>query len=166
MDYPMTFDQLRQSLLVKGDESVHNWDEGWRWHLVNQCEILVKQLWQVGIEEVFLNGSFVTDKAHPNDVDGYFVVPSLDELFDIQSKLNDLDPYCCWTWDRRDRVYPDHYGQLHLPMWRYYNVELYPHCDGIFSGIKDEFGNNLQFPAAFRKTRANQPKGIIQIVKG
>lgn len=166
MDYPMTFDQLRKSIFVKGEELNPDWDEGWRRYLVDQCEILVKQLWKVGIDEIFLDGSFVTDKAHPNDLDGYFVIPSLEDLFDIQQQLNDLDPYCCWTWDPRDRLYPDIYGKLQLPMWRYYSIELFPHCNEMFSGITDEFGNNLSFPAAFRKTKSNQPKGIIKIVKG
>jgi hypothetical protein len=29
-------------------------------------------------------------------------------------------------------------------------VELYPHYPGLLSGIRDQFGNNLPFPSAFR----------------
>ncbi|MGV8122695.1 MAG: hypothetical protein AB2L14_23285 [Candidatus Xenobiia bacterium LiM19] len=52
-------------------------------------------------------------------------------------------------------------------MWHKYRVELYPHF-GQLSGIRDEFGNDLQFPAAFRKTRGASPlqKGIVKIIKG
>jgi hypothetical protein len=39
-----------------------------------------------------------------------------------------------------------------LPMWHRYRVELYPHLPQP-GGIKDEFGNDLHFPAAFRKCR-------------
>ena len=57
------------------------------------------------------------------------------------------------------------YTKKQLPMWHKYRVELYPHF-GQISGIKDEFNNDLQFPAAFRKTRDTfQPKGIIKIIK-
>lgn len=50
-------------------------------------------------------------------------------------------------------------------MWHEYHVELYPHV-GQPSGIKDEFGNDQLFPAAFRKDRkTNRQKGIIKIIK-
>src|ERR1041384_5574189 len=50
-----------------------NWDVIWRRQLVDNLGILVRQLWQVGIREIFADGSFVEDKEHPNDIDGYFV---------------------------------------------------------------------------------------------
>jgi hypothetical protein len=40
--------------------------------LVNNLEVLTRQLWQVGIRDVFADGSFAEDKEHPNDIDGYF----------------------------------------------------------------------------------------------
>ena len=45
-------------------------------------------------------------------------------------------------------------------------LERYPHYPDLPlpSGIKDEFGNDLPFPAAFRKSRReHKPKGIVQI---
>jgi hypothetical protein len=33
---------------------------------------MVGQLWEAGISEIFVNGSFVEDKDHPGDIDGYF----------------------------------------------------------------------------------------------
>ncbi len=73
--YNVTFDELRQSVLVVGpsDPKIPGWDAPWRKHLTDQAEILVRQLWQIGVTEVYLNGSFVEDKPHPNDIDGYFV---------------------------------------------------------------------------------------------
>jgi hypothetical protein len=70
-DYEATFEDLRRSPLVRGAKDIAL-DRGWRWHLLEQAEILVKQLWQVGVTEVYLDGSFVEAKAHPNDIDGYF----------------------------------------------------------------------------------------------
>jgi hypothetical protein len=51
-------------------------------------------------------------------------------------------------------------------MWHRYRTELYPHV-GQRSGIQDKYGNDLEFPAAFRQQRATgEQKGIINIVKG
>jgi hypothetical protein len=51
-------------------------------------------------------------------------------------------------------------------MWRQYRVELYPHCSGLLSGIRDEHGNELEFPSAFRRSRRDgKPRGIIKIRK-
>jgi hypothetical protein len=55
------------------------------------------------------------------------------------------------------------YTKKQLPMWHRYRVELYPHF-GQPSGIKDEYGHDQQFPAAFRKSRDTfLPKGIIKL---
>ncbi len=82
----------------------------------------------------------------------------------LQKKLNLLDPYKVWTWDAKARR--SHYGdKKQLPMWHQYRVELYPHY-GQISGIKDEYGNELEFPAAFRKSRrSHKPRGIVKILK-
>ena len=75
-DYEVTFPELRSSNLVLGPgepRAFPHWDAAWRLRLVDNLELLVRQLWQVGITEVFADGSFVEDKDHPNDIDGYFV---------------------------------------------------------------------------------------------
>lgn len=54
-------------------------------------------------------------------------------------------------------------------MWHRYRIELYPHYVDVplhlqGTGIHDEFGNDLPFPAAFRKSRReHKSKGIIKI---
>jgi hypothetical protein len=73
-DVELTFDELRASILVNGPgSSCPNWDAGWRHRLVDNLEIMVRQLWRVGVTEIYADGSFVEDKDHPNDIDGYFV---------------------------------------------------------------------------------------------
>lgn len=69
--YEATFTELRNSLLVKGDGTSPTWDSVWRAQLVSKLEILANQLWQVGLTEIFIDGSFVENKDHPNDIDGY-----------------------------------------------------------------------------------------------
>ena len=75
-DYELSFEEPRQSILVVGpggDVRSPTWDSSWRARLVDNLEILTRQVWQVGITEVFADGSFAEDKDHPNDIDGYFV---------------------------------------------------------------------------------------------
>jgi len=167
-DYPLTFDQLRLSNLVKPSLATAGggWDEAWRLTLVNNAEILVKQLWQVGISEIFLDGSFVEDKDHPNDIDGYFACdPVRLATGELERELNALDPYKVWTWSPKSRRPYANSAKKQLPMWHRYRVELYPHF-GQSSKIRDQFGNELQFPSAFRLSRReNKQKGIVKIVQ-
>lgn len=168
--YPATFSDIRSSILVNGNSSP-TWDKVWRDHLLTQAEILVKQLWSVGIDDVYLDGSFVEDKEHPNDIDGYFD-PHLSAMNSTDmtafggmvSKLNNIDPHKIWIWDHRSRKQVNGFGKKQLPMWIFYRVELYPHLN-TGSGILDQFGNDQTFPAAFRQSRHNFiPKGIVKVV--
>jgi hypothetical protein len=162
-DYELTIEDLRKSMLVEGaPNGSRSWDKQWRLHLVDNLEILAKQLWQAKINHIFINGSFVEDKDHPNDIDGYFEC-DLKQLAsgELQRDLNSLDPHKVWTWDPKSRRASPNSTKRQLPMWHRYRVELYPHF-GQPSGIKDSFGHPLQFPSAFRRSRSNnKQKGIV-----
>ena len=167
-DYELTLTELAGSMLVVGPtdrEDYPNWDEAWRGKLVYYLSILVEQLWQVGITDIYVDGSFTEDKEHPNDIDGYFVC-ELRELASggLQRKLNLLDPHKIWTWDPRSRRSYRGYPKRQLPMWHRYRVELYPHV-GQLSGIRDSRGYELEFPSAFRQSRDGTPRGIIKVIK-
>ncbi len=166
-DYALTLEELRQSHLVTGHGNASpNWDSGWRAELVDNLAILASQLWAVGIAEIFVDGSFVEDRDHPGDIDGYFVVdPSRLAGRKLEQELNRFDPYQIWTWNPQKRIVPPSGGKPQLPMWIQYRVELFPHFPGLYSGITDQYGNQLSFPAAFRKSRLFQPKGIIALRK-
>ena len=127
---------------------------------------MVHELWDVGIDQIYIDGSFVEEKAHPNDIDGYFECDLMElATGELERKLNALDPYKIWTWDSSSRKPYRGFTKKQLPMWHRYRVELYPHF-GQPSGILDEHGNQQQFPAAFRKTRDSfLPKGIVKIIK-
>lgn len=164
-DYVMNFTQLYQSVLVNRHKPKSDtWDREWRSKLVDNLQILVGHLWQVGITEIYIDGSFVEDKDHPNDIDGYFECEVFDFL-KIQPMLYKLDS--CWTWKHNQRKPYRGTTKRQLPMWHKYRIELYPHYPSVMSGIIDEFGNNQSFPAAFRKTRGNprKTKGIIKLIK-
>ncbi len=164
-DHALTLRELSESVLVTGRLDLREpWDAAWRLHLVNNLRILVEQLWQVGITNIFVDGSFVEEKAHPNDIDGYFEcdVRYLASGL-LAADLNQLDKFGVWTWSQR--TYDPNSAKAQLPMWHQYHVELYPEF-GQLTGILDEFGNNQLFPAAFRKTRGPfTPKGIVRIVR-
>ncbi len=167
-DYEVTLDELRGSVLVVGPgnrSDYPSWDIRWRRKLVENLEMLVRQLWQVGVADIFIDGSFTEDKDHPNDIDGYFVC-DLRRLAggELERELNMLDPYKVWTWDPASRCPYRGYPKKQLPMWHQYRVELYPHFTGLLSGIRDEHGNELEFPSAFRRSRRDgKARGIVKI---
>jgi hypothetical protein len=172
-DYEVSLQELRQSVLVQGPGEAREypaWDRPWRERLVGNLEILTHQLWQAGVRDIFADGSFAEDKDHPNDIDGYFVC-DLQQLIsgELARKLNLLDPSKVWTWDPASRKPYRGYPKKQLPMWHQYRVELYPHVPGlgIGSGIRDKYGNELEFPSAFRQCRRNgKPRGIVKIKYG
>lgn len=167
-DYELTLAELRESVLVVGlGAGSPNWDEPWRRQLVDNLAILVEQLRQAGIRDIFIDGSFVEDKDHPNDIDGYFAC-GLRELVtgELERRLNLLDPHKVWTWDPAERRPYRGYPKKQLPMWHQYRVELYPHY-GQPAGIRDAHGNELEFPSAFRLSRRDgKPRGIVKIGGG
>lgn len=172
-DYEVSFEELRRSILTVGPgvaAGARSWDVPWRERLVDNFEVLTRQLWSVGIRDVYADGSFVEDKDHPNDIDGYFVC-GLAELATgtLTQQLNLLDPYKIWTWDPLSRKPYRGYPKRQLPMWHRYRVELYPHVPGlgVGCGITDKYGHELEFPSAFRQSRRDgAPRGIIKIKYG
>jgi hypothetical protein len=168
-DYAMTLDELQDSILVLGPGLPRDhpgWDAAWRHALVDNLRVMVDQLRQVGIDEIFIDGSFVEDKDHPNDIDGYFACDPLRfATGQLEHDLNRVDPAKSWTWDHKARRAYRGYPKRQLPMWHAYRVELYPHYAGLLAGV-DARGHALEFPAWFRQRRSNGlPKGIIKIIR-
>ncbi len=94
-DYELTFEQIRASVLVVGPSAgAPHWDALWRARLVDNLEVMVHQLWAVGVHEIFVDGSFAEDKEHPNDIDGYFVCDMRTLVSGtLERELNRLDPF-------------------------------------------------------------------------
>src|SRR5215211_2196135 len=147
----MSLEELKGSMLVVGpEEGYPNWDSGWRMKLVENLGVMVAQLRRVGIKEIFVDGSFVEDKDHPNDIDGYFECDPVQFVRGQLQQLNQLDRHGIWTWNDASRRLDPNSMKYQLPMWHQYRVELFPHY-GQLCGILDQFGNELEFPAAFRR---------------
>ena len=168
----MTLDELERSLLVTGDDDADDaWDTRWRLELVQNLRVLVEQLWTEGITEIFIDGSFATDKLHPGDIDGYFVVEKPDDLFGgefeeaLCRRLNRHDRHNAWTWKDRDRRRPAAAEKGQLPMWWHYHVELWPEY-GQWSGqVHPLTGEKLTHAQLFRITKRGDDKGIIRLLK-
>lgn len=128
-DYQATMAELRQSVLVTGPLSrPPTWDASWRAYLVDQLEVLVNELRQIGITNIYADGSFAEDKDHPNDIDGYFECDRSDFLTGkVERALNLLNPHKIQTWDPASRRTYRGYPKRQLPMWHQYRIELWPH---------------------------------------
>jgi hypothetical protein len=166
-DYELSLAELARSMLVGGPAArAPTWDAAWRAQLVANLAVLVRQLWAVGIDQIFADGSFVEDKDHPNDIDGYFECPR-ERLASgkLVRALNVSNPKRSWTWDPARRRPYRGYPKRQLPMWHAYRVELYPHF-GQPAGLRDEHGHELTFPSAFRRSRSDgRPRGLVKIRK-
>jgi hypothetical protein len=169
--YDATFAEIRSSILVTGTGS-STWDSAWRGKLLDNAEILTKELWAIGIKSVFFDGSFVEDKDRPNDIDGYFDTElkatnlDLPKFAAMIQNLNLANHHKIWTWDPSKRITVTGFAKKQLPMWVRHRVELYPHL-GQMSGIKDSYGNDLTFPSAFRQCRSSGlAKGIVKVIPG
>lgn len=159
-DYELSLEELRESILVRGPQGRDpGWDSAWRAKLVDNLSILVAQLWQIGIYEIFINGSFVEDRNRPNDIDGYFVCDLKEQVSGrLLQKLNALDPHQAWGWYDHLR----HPGRK-LPLWNIYRVVLWPYSIGTRFGT-DRSGNYIELSEAFRRVAASGlKKGIIKL---
>ena len=162
-DYQLTIDQLKACMLVTGAGAERpDWDVNWRMRLVCSLEALVGQLWEVGItSSICIGGSFVEDRNHPHDIDGYFYCDDREFLSgQLEMRLNQLDPFQAWNWDRCSRT-PDARGKMHYPLWHRYRVDLFPNI-GQGTGVFDDAGNERSFYSLMRWShRVGRLRGVI-----
>ncbi len=164
-DYPMTLAGIRRSILIAGPPGRESWNRTWREWLLDHFETLVMQLWGVGIEEIYLAGSFVSDRDHPGDLDGYFICDrAAYKTRALHRALNDLGPFRNWTWRAENRR-PTRDGQPKLPLWHDCRVELFPYYGQSRTGFFDEQGGDVDLPVLFRRVSGtHEPRGIVRIV--
>lgn len=91
-----------------------------------------------GVCRIWINGSFVTEKADPNDIDG------------------------CWEYTTGialEKVDPVFLSESRAPMKTKYGLEFFP-------GFIIEGDSGLPFPKFFQVNRENESKGIIVVNLG
>lgn len=106
-----------------------------RKELMRGLESAAKNLRMAGVKKIWVDGSFVTNKEDPNDVDG------------------------CWEYSNRvdiSKLDPVFLETTRAPMREKYGVELFPAC-------VIEAGSGLPFPKFFQVNRDGEPKGILVI---
>ncbi|MEO8662199.1 MAG: hypothetical protein ABI693_27295 [Bryobacteraceae bacterium] len=107
----------------------------------------VKAFLEAGIEEIYIDGSFCTEKPDPGDIDRYWVEPDT-------GVYDRIDPY--WI----------DFETLPIPgarirkwrMWAELRLEFYVHP--IM-----EARAGVEFPEFFRLDRDGESRGVIRIVK-
>ena len=108
-----------------------------RRHLFEGLRRAIQNLHIAGVRRIFIDGSFVTTKADPNDIDG------------------------CWEWteevhlDLLDLVLLD-FTQARRAMRNRYGVDF-------FLTTWVEAGSGLTFLDFFQRNREDDPKGIVQL---
>lgn len=162
--YPVTISELLKSPLVAGRSHA---SQLWRTALLHNLAHLVRQLWQTGIADTFLAGSFTADTDYPNDIDGFFLCSTATWATGaMERQLNQLNGEKIWNWDEADLVLDPRSGKLQLPMWHRYRVELYPH-PVEFGDWNDDTSPLVEFaglPRAFSRLRSTgEPRGIVRL---
>jgi hypothetical protein len=165
-DHSAKISELSRSFLVTGEGiRIPTWDSNRRAQLVDNLKLFVRQLWQMGVERIFVNGSFVTAKPAPGDIDAYFEC-EVTQYPRIHVGLLQMEPPLPWDLTRR-RIDPES-GIPKPQMWHEYRVEIFPHFTDHPqpTGVRDEQGANLYFPTLFRRDKeTGRPKGVIQIIR-
>jgi len=104
------------------------------------CEGLrraVQNLSAAGVRRVFIDGSFVTTTADPNDIDG------------------------CWEW--AEDVHLDLLDPLLLDFTQARQARREPYGVDFFLATWVEAGSGLTFLNFFQQNRADDPKGMVQL---
>ena len=118
-------------------EATYGFSSWRRKSLMSGLRAATENLKSAGVKTIWINGSFVTGKKEPNDIDGCW---EYNELVDI----NILDPI----------FLGDRFG-----MKKKYGLDFF-----IANII--EAGSGLPFPKFFQKNRYGEPKGIIVVKLG
>ena len=107
----------------------------------------VLAFWAAGIREIFIDGSFCTEKPDPGDIDGYWIEPD-PAIYDR------IDPY----WIDFELILVPDVQKRKWRMWADHGVEFFIHPVMLASP-------NMGFPQFFRQDRDGQPRGVIQVIE-
>ena len=106
-----------------------------REELMHGLENAAENLQAAGVQKIWIDGSFVTSKKEPNDVDG------------------------CWEYTEHvdlSRLDPVFLAESRTPMKEKYGVEFFP-------AFVIEADSGLPFPKFFQVNRDGDPKGILVV---
>lgn len=133
--HPATLEQIRKRL---------GFTERRRW-LLEGLRCAIEAFWTAGIREIYIDGSFCTEKPDPGDIDGYWVEPD-------EGVYDRIDPY----WIDFELVLVPHVKKLKWRMWADHGVEFFIHPAMLARP-------GIGFPEFFRQDRDGLPRGVIQV---
>lgn len=136
-DHQATLEEISKRL---GFTSRRKW-------LIRGLSAAVRAFWAAGIEEIYIDGSFCTEKPDPGDIDGYWVEPD-------EGVYDRIDPY----WINFELVRVPHAHKWKWRMWADRGVEFFIHP-------AMQASPEMGFPEFFRQGREGRPRGIIRVVK-
>jgi hypothetical protein len=152
-------------MLVKGPKNGSpNWNTQWRGLLVRNLRSVAKTLGYLGVEHLIIDGSFVEQKDHPNDIDAYFPISRERWVSrEVERELNLRRSEDVWDWDPYRAHIPADPRVPHRkpPFWHKYRIDLFP--DFSQKAIHHEHLGWLTFKDGFRHTRSGHPKGVVKI---
>lgn len=154
-DHPATLEDLRA--FVRG----HDWSAdglAWRLQLLGNLEIVVNQLYAVGLEDIWIDGSFVEAKDTPGDIDAYVDVPRGEHQAKREA-LNIVSGSTLWT--TKPFITPG-LSQPKMPLWHEYQVEMFIVDVSFCLSVPEPLRDRL-VPVLFRSTKLNAPKGIVKL---
>jgi len=115
--------------------------------VVKGLRAAVLAFWAAGIREIYIDGSFCTEKPDPGDIDGYWLEPD-PEVYDR------IDPY----WISPDLIFVPLLGKRRWRMWAEHGVEFFIHP-------AMQASPGMDFPTFFRQDRDGRPRGVIHVVR-
>jgi hypothetical protein len=110
---------------------------------------VVNQLWDAGVKEIFIDGSFCTATPVPNDIDGYWVFVKGFDHTKVDPVLLQYDVF----------VTDPTSGLAVRPMKLRYGIELYVHP------IQKATMGGITYPEFFARSRDGVPRGYVRIVR-
>jgi hypothetical protein len=116
-----------------------------RWLVANLAEV-ARLLFDAGVRDLRIDGSFVTEKPDPGDIDGFWIVDAEVRFEEIPSVLLDFS------------LVPDPgSGKPKFPMWHRYGLELFLHpmMGGFAPG---------DLPTFFSHSRDGVERGYLRVV--
>jgi len=157
-DHAISLEEL-EKFIGQGPGGGQSWDTAWRLQLLQEFKRRYQQLRAVGINEVYIDGSYATDKFHPNDMDVYFVVPRKIWRSGAEQALQDQDPE---FWRFEPELGVD--GKLGYPMAFRHHIEMYPvylEHTPEYAECQEMIDPKIKF---FRTDKySHRTKGIIKI---
>lgn len=117
-----------------------------RWLLIG-LGAAVEAFWAAGIVEIYIDGSFCTEKPDPGDIDGYWVEPD-------PGVYDRIDPY----WIDFELILVPAVQKWKWRMWADNRVEFFIHPAMLASP-------SMSFQQFFRQDRDGRGRGVIQLIE-